>query len=173
MWPVIASGSIRWTDKELEVGSYRIPANRVVVMPFACMFRGDRWGNPDTFLPERWLSEPHTDNHTNITHTQLPVRPDSQAASDKQGVRDGLAGQNDAWTSHAFVPFSYGPRNCAGQSLAKYVTPIVLGHCFWRFDFKEAHEGGLPTSGKWFITWAPRGGVHVSVKERRGPGAHH
>ena len=65
------------------------------------------FNHPAHFIPERWL--PHT-------HSDYPkfAKPD----------------QKDI-----FEPFSVGPKNCIGKSLAYAEMKLILSRFLWRFDF--------------------------------------
>ena len=76
--------------------------------------------HPEGFWPERWL-----------------------LASSKDGARgeksDVPAGFTHA--EHAFVPFSYGPMNCVGKSLALKEMRVVVCAIVQRFRMKEEGPG--------------------------------
>jgi cytochrome P450 len=53
-----------------------------------------------------------------------------------------------------FKPFSHGPRNCVGQSLAVAECRLIVARLFWEFDVHV-----LPGQDDWvrqrtFLSWA-------------------
>ena len=72
---------------------------------------------PDRFWPERWLQSGST------------------STSDKGTLN-----------TNAFIPFSYGPRNCVGKRLAIVEMQMVVALLVQRFDFSVAAECDL---NKW------------------------
>uniref|UniRef100_A0A0G4I6W2 Cytochrome P450 n=1 Tax=Chromera velia CCMP2878 TaxID=1169474 RepID=A0A0G4I6W2_9ALVE len=260
-WPVVNSGTIRTTRTEpVKVGEYVIPPNTPVIVPFGVIFNDKRWGDPENFRPERFLSEEEEEEEQETegkgaagekrgeedeleradrsmktmgmafaNASPIPVggdaddwqaeerwkawereqkrlnsvsdssplsgecleeverqtgtlaggvstcdasqlaegerlRASSADLSGGSGEKEGSVKVDEEFVSQAFVPFSFGPRNCAGQTLAKIGSRLVLAALFKKFDFEPVH---LPKDGKWFITFAPKGGVRVRVKERK------
>jgi len=72
-------------------------------------------------------------------------------------------GAVDDWCKECFIPFSYGPRTCAAQTLGKITTRMTIASIFKSLDFDPEH---LPTEGHWSVTLTPRGGVRVRPKMR-------
>jgi len=104
-------------------GKY-VPAGSVVGIAQFAAYRSSRhWVDPLTFAPERWL----------------PGDPASHRyAADRRDV---------------FKPFSYGPRNCVGQSLAVAECRLIVAKLFRRFDVQV-----LPGQEGWirqrtFLSW--------------------
>lgn len=64
--------------------------------------------------------------------------------SSKSGVRDDKA---------AFNPFSLGPHNCPGQSLAWLELRLILANLLWTFDVSVAPGVDLPVWEKQGIWW--------------------
>lgn len=90
-------------------------------MPFFILHRSpELWEEPDRFKPERWLT----------------------AGCDHL---DGKSGQ-----PLRYCPFSQGPRNCAGQSMADMNVRAILAALWGRFTFKPVGDvsggkgGGAP-----------------------------
>lgn len=79
----------------------------ISIRPYAISRSEDYFANPDTFVPERWLSK---------------------------GDRPAEYG-NDRLT--ASNPFSVGHRNCIGKSLAWAEMRLVLAKMMFEFDFEE------------------------------------
>lgn len=67
---------------------------------------------PDAFVPERWLPECTTE-------------PTSSFYGDRRG---------------ASQPFSVGPRNCLGKSLAYNEMRVILARLLWNFDMELCEE---------------------------------
>ena len=80
---------------------------------------------PDSFLPERWLSE----------ERRLALEPKI------------FTSQNYINNTAAFIPFSSGPANCPGQSLAWMEMRMVVTVMISRFDMKLDPSYN---SQKWF-----------------------
>jgi len=56
MYPAVPSGTIRITDRPINLGGHQLPAGQPVMMPFWAIHRSPRlWTDPDSFKPERFL----------------------------------------------------------------------------------------------------------------------
>jgi cytochrome P450 len=53
----------------------------------------------------------------------------------------------------AFQPFSLGPHNCPGRSLAYLEMRLILARIIWNFNMKPVNGSDLPTWGKQKIYW--------------------
>ncbi|KAJ8507214.1 hypothetical protein ONZ45_g10397 [Pleurotus djamor] len=107
LFPGVPSGSQRVNPSTSEprvVGKYEIPPGTSVIMPHYVMHRDPQRFSPlpDSFLPERWLPR----------EMQIKLEPDIYGRAD---ASDGHLVRHD---TTAFIPFSYGPSNCAGKNLA-------------------------------------------------------
>lgn len=75
---------------------------------------------PDEFLPSRWLAK------------------DGQVET-KSGLRPNVLNQS------AFIPFSYGPANCVGKTLAWQEMMTIVSLLIQKFELRFAqgfdHEG--------------------------------
>ncbi|KAJ7865599.1 cytochrome P450 [Mycena olivaceomarginata] len=89
-----------------------IPEGTSVVVPPYTMHRDTRYfsPSPDKYLPERWLGG---DNATG-TNCKFVVNED------------------------AFIPFSTGPANCAGKSLAMLEIRMVVAYVMQAFELRFA-----------------------------------
>ncbi|KAI4195527.1 MAG: hypothetical protein LQ350_007160 [Teloschistes chrysophthalmus] len=88
------------------VADQYLPAGTVVSIPqLAAYSSSDNFFEPTLFLPERWLAQQND--------------PSSPYAKDRRDV---------------FVPFSLGPHNCPGRSLALLESRLMLAKLLWRFD---------------------------------------
>eukprot|EP00877_Chromochloris_zofingiensis_P000654 jgi/Chrzof1/1058/Cz01g38230.t1 len=101
-----APRELEWEDlKQLPylVGPYKVPANTVVATPlFAIQNTVHNWEEPEALRPERWLDVP----------VETFVHNSKRGGDGKKGI--------------TFMPFSEGPRNCVGQSLAKMEVYTLL-----------------------------------------------
>ncbi|KAB2109095.1 hypothetical protein AG0111_0g2556 [Alternaria gaisen] len=88
-----------------------VPQGATVSVSIFAAFRSpDNFSNPLSFVPERWI----------------PTDPlYEQYANDNRDV---------------FQPFSFGPRNCIGRSLALYVIRLVAARLLWSYDFELCEE---------------------------------
>ena len=77
------------------------------VYQLAAYSSSTNFSQPESFIPERWLSD--TD----------PDYPNSTASDHKD----------------VFQPFSVGPKNCIGKQLAYAEMKLILSRFLWRFDF--------------------------------------
>ena len=99
-----------------------VPAGTAIDIPLYSLFRSSKYFNPDPdeFRPERFLT------------------------ANTKGIRKkGQGTENEGFCTtaknfSAFIPFSYGPANCVGRSLAiielRAVTALMIRH----FDMKLA-----------------------------------
>ncbi|EKM55979.1 uncharacterized protein PHACADRAFT_174150 [Phanerochaete carnosa HHB-10118-sp] len=129
LYPVVPSGTQRAPERGsggFVAGPHFIPEWTSIRAPTWSLHRDARnFAQPDAFLPERWLA------------------PEDRDAT-------GLASPGGAHDMRAFVPFSYGPRNCVGKNLAMVEMKVVLTHMLQRLRlrFEEgfdpvAWESGL------------------------------
>lgn len=85
---------------------------------------------PDEFWPERW----------SVTSKNLPS--EAAVAAKEQVVEDWVLDRA------AYIPFSYGPGNCVGKSLALVELRYIIAMLVWRFDFDfEAEFGEMVRRG--------------------------
>jgi cytochrome P450 len=119
-----------------------IPEQTQVTLHTYSIHRDARYfHNPEVFLPERWFSS-------------------------KGDAADAPAGEHDVT---AFIPFSYGPANCAGKNLAVMEMRMVLCWMLRRFRFSkvpgihyEAWEGQIRD---WFLVNVRPLVVNVSLRD--------
>ncbi|KAL7928659.1 cytochrome P450, partial [Trichoderma chlorosporum] len=119
-------------------GKY-IPAGTAIsVFQEATYHNPEHWAEPDSYIPERWLSKSHPFN-------------DSRFENDNRAV---------------FKPFSYGPRDCVGKNLAYSEMRLIVARMFYQFDFKLAPEqDDWHSSQRTFLAWE-RKPLYVYLKRR-------
>ncbi|RDL34574.1 Cytochrome P450 ClCP1 [Venustampulla echinocandica] len=106
---------------------HMIPEKMTVSVPCWATFQSkSNFVSPDVFLPERWLSEHQGDDS--------PYKNDNKSS---------------------FHPFSMGPHNCIGQTLAWVEMRIILSRLLWNFDIEVPDGKVLPswTQQKIYWTW--------------------
>ena len=107
--------------------------------------------DPDVFWPDRWLRAdsakrtPKTSEDSEASSTYAYTRTDDEKEEKENGKSksDEVTVTNNA---AAFIPFSYGPENCAGRNLALVEMRMVVALLIQRFEFRFA-EGYDPR--KW------------------------
>jgi cytochrome P450 len=88
------------------------PQVKVSIPHYAAYHHPLNFSSPSTFAPERWLPTSHP-LHTSIY------------ASDKKEV---------------LQPFSVGPRNCIGMTLAYHEMRLIMANLLWHFDVEVSEE---------------------------------
>lgn len=95
------------TDGGQCIGENLVPAGTTVgVNHFIATHHPDNFYQPESFLPNRWMSE---------FRDKAPFDQD-----DKESAQ----------------PFSFGPRNCLGKNIAKAELRLLLVKLFYRFDWQ-------------------------------------
>jgi hypothetical protein len=95
------------------IAGYQVPGWTMVgVHALSATHSRANFREPDTFIPERWL-------------TSSTSNPSSPFYNDNRG---------------ASQPFSYGPRNCLGKSLAYNEMRVILARILWNFDLELCAE---------------------------------
>lgn len=67
---------------------------------------------------------------------------------------------------HVVQPFSVGPRNCIGQSLAWAELRTILARLVWNFEMRICEESRGWERQKVHILWQ-KGGLMVRLRGRR------
>jgi len=118
--PPILSGVQRAAEKGTGgrvVGSIFIPEGTSAFIHTYSLQRDPRYFSPlpDSFLPERWLSEEH-----------------------RRALEPKIFNSHQTYVNNttAFIPFSLGPANCPGQNLAWVEMRLVVSVMISRFDMK-------------------------------------
>ena len=127
MLPVVSVMG-RAPNKDTKVGPYKIPAGTLVGTPlFAIQNTIHNWDEPEQFKPERWLGVPIECYVYNSKEQHAPGDL-AAASSSKRGI--------------TLMPFSEGPRNCVGQSLAKMEVITLLAKLLANFRIELTPEMG-------------------------------
>ncbi len=74
------------------------------------------------------------------------------------------------FSPHEWFPFGGGIRRCIGMAFALYEMKMIVAAVLARTSL-TINETAPPTMVRRSITLAPKGGVHVKLKERRSVGA--
>ena len=124
-------------------------------MPLYTLLRDPRYFSPapEEFWPDRWLA-PGMRKRT----------PRQSTPGDSPSNDLGTDGMNPA----AFIPFSYGPANCAGRTLAIVELRVIVALLMQRFDM-ELDEGYDPRDWNdkledWFIMQTGKLPVMLTVR---------
>ncbi|KIP08448.1 hypothetical protein PHLGIDRAFT_23489 [Phlebiopsis gigantea 11061_1 CR5-6] len=102
------------------IGPYFVPGGTPVSIHVYSLHRNPEEFSPlpDTFWPERWL-----------TRNEYTL-PTGEVLSKDQVVTNRAA----------FVPFSFGPQNCAGKALASVELRVVISALVQKFEVRKAKE---------------------------------
>ena len=152
MLPVV-SVMARAAARPSRIGKFTVPAGTIVATPlFAIHNTARNWDAPNEFRPSRWAGVP----------VEAYVCDSGVAAAAGGGGKRGIA----------FMPFSEGPRNCVGQSLAKMEVMALLAKLLGSFHVELAPEmggrAGVRARESTHLTLQPAG---TSGRRRRpGPG---
>jgi cytochrome P450 len=111
MRPVATIGAAHYTTGDVFYKDYFIPKNTVIALVMSVIHYDDRYGDPDTFRPERF-----------IDHTLR--------AGAYVGMRDPLERDH--------FGFGVGRRICPGMHLAENSVFITLAKILWAFEVRPA-----------------------------------
>ena len=129
--------------KDTTLLGHKIPVGTTVMScPWALGASKDLWG-PDAleFNPDRWIVSNDSD------------RPRTSA-------------KGGAVSNYAFSTFSYGPRNCIGQQIARAELECLVARLVGRFRFSLTDEDlRKPVMAGGIIVAKPIGSMNVSVSE--------
>lgn len=140
LFPPVPSGSERaplpGTGSKI-FGEHVIPEGNSVNIPTYALHRDPRYFAPlpDTFWPERWII---AEENSNFSDGSAPgVSPEKNTLLETE-EGDKAPKRKITHNMSAFIPFSYGPRNCVGMRLAMLEMRIVLSLLVRKFDFAPA-----------------------------------
>lgn len=119
------------------VPSRYLPPGTAYSMPPWCIQRDSRnFSFPLSFWPERWLI---ASGQLRLEDARLPPSPSPGLASylEDPSLYKSL-GQKFKFVHNevAFIPFSYGPMNCAGKGLAMLEMRTVVTALLQRFEMR-------------------------------------
>lgn len=110
-------------------------------MPPYALARDPRYfsPNPDTFWPDRWL---YSSNSNESKGALAPVWFEDKTTHvfglGLENSSSSLIDDEDEVVTNtaAFIPFSFGPANCAGRNLALVEMRIVVALLIQRFEMR-------------------------------------
>ncbi|KAL5522514.1 hypothetical protein ACEPAG_8530 [Sanghuangporus baumii] len=113
------------------IGDHFITEGTAVVVPPYVLFRNPAYfsPSPDTFWPDRWLHH-NAVKRTPHSAASEPTAPLSKPESDSEVITN----------TAAFIPFSYGPAQCAGRTLGLVEMRMVTALLMQRFEFQFAGD---------------------------------
>lgn len=116
----------------------------------------------DDFKPDRWLAGKSTSSGRTGPSTSPETAAAAVASDADRGL--GFKALQDPWT------FSIGPRDCAGQALARLELQVVIAAVVGNFSMKLAPEvggwKGLLGRKMYHTTLQIRGGLPVILTPR-------
>eukprot|EP00884_Botryococcus_braunii_P022864 jgi/Botrbrau1/9261/Bobra.180_1s0018.1 len=157
MWAPAALNTIRQTQYDLKLGGkFWLPKGTVVWMPlYSIMRSAANWEDPDCFQPERFLLD------------GAELAKSDKTADDAHGLSSHSNGE---WPAKRYIPFSEGPRNCVGLSLANVLMPTTLAALYSRFTFSLAPQMGGPQGVEaretFHVMLGIKGGLHMFCQRR-------
>ncbi|EJD01469.1 cytochrome P450 [Fomitiporia mediterranea MF3/22] len=136
------------------LGNKFIPEKTAVDVPLYVIFRDPRYFSPapEEFWPDRWLN------------SEMKKRTPKQMEYSAEKAET----ETETMTSAAFIPFSYGPANCAGRALAMAELRMVVALLVQRFDMR-LEEGYDPKEWNdkledWFVMLTGKLPVVLTVR---------
>ncbi|KAI5120968.1 hypothetical protein M0805_006640 [Coniferiporia weirii] len=120
------------------LGEYYVPEGTAVSVAFYAATRDPRYFSPapEEFWPERWIRAQSSHN-PDILPNKAETGKDNANSSPAPGADADAPFIHD---TAAFLPFSYGPANCAGRNLAILELRVVVALLMQRFKMRLAKE---------------------------------
>ncbi|BDA50154.1 Cytochrome P450 3A13 [Coccomyxa sp. Obi] len=166
--PVASSGTTRRARRDMDLGGYLVPKGSLLLVPFDAVhhFPGNWPQDPDAFIPERWA----VPSAELASSKGIPI---PEVASDDliYSTADSKTDDDAAATGpKRFLPFSTGPRQCIGQSLARIMHDVTVARLTAHFTFELAPRMGGPAGVDAAeinrLTLQPGGGMWMRVHPR-------
>ncbi|KAF2141517.1 uncharacterized protein K452DRAFT_327154 [Aplosporella prunicola CBS 121167] len=125
LYPPVPQGMPRRTPSAgCVVAGESVPGDVTIFLTHWAAYRSARnFALPNDFIPERWLTGPDAD---------------ARFAHDDKSV---------------LQPFSVGPRNCLGKSLAYHEMRLLLANMVWSFDIELCEESRNWAHQKQWFLW--------------------
>ncbi|KAK9852579.1 hypothetical protein WJX84_011218, partial [Apatococcus fuscideae] len=161
MLPVNAIGTVRQTDRAIQLGEYKIPKGlNVWVSSYAAHNNPKYWDEPEVFKPERFL-QPGAEN------VPEPKYPEATANGH---LPNGTAKTGSGTKAKRFFPFSQGMRNCVGKNLGELTVQAFMAVFCSHFTVQLAPEmggvEGVRERQEIMLTLRPHGGMWVHAIPR-------
>eukprot|EP00798_Chlamydomonas_sp_ICE-L_P025036 gene25036-10683_t len=143
--PVASLVPSRYTEEELQLGEYTVPAGTHIFIPQISLHNSKHnWRDPDAFMLERWLEDEAT-----------------------AGV--GQDGAPPLVNKAAYIPFSEGHRNCIGMNQAYMMartTALTILSRFWlEVDEKKMGDRQYNIDNSCLVlVMVLRDGCHLKVR---------
>lgn len=149
LYPISANGTIREIQQEGgyeartsipgENGHITIPNKTTVLVHTFTLHNGTSWSDPATFQPQRWLCSSVMDSTS--MDEKLEIDEDAASQFVSGSAYGGCGKRVDELT---FLPFGFGPRNCAGMQLALQqmritITSILLAGFSFEFSKEDIY----------------------------------
>ncbi|PFH55243.1 hypothetical protein XA68_10294 [Ophiocordyceps unilateralis] len=137
LYPPVADLPPRVSTGGIVGGKYVPPGTRIFVSLWATFRNPAYFKDATSFRPERWLPKTH---------------PQYDAAFEDDNRL-------------AVRPFSYGPRDCVGQSLAYAEMRLIAAKFLFCFDFDRLRRGDWLEPQRNFILWE-KGPLELNLRPR-------
>ncbi|KAG2423034.1 hypothetical protein HXX76_015550 [Chlamydomonas incerta] len=139
LMPPASGGTVRAVPRDIQLAGHMVAKGTMLWIPFYAMQRSERvWGaDAAQFRPERWLAGA---GGAGVGGGQGPAAAAAAAAA--AADEDDIVRAADTQSARGFLPFSEGPRNCVGQSLALLELRTALALLCGKFRFRLADDMG-------------------------------
>jgi cytochrome P450 len=102
-----------------------------------------------------------------FTHRHPDFWPNPEGFDPERFTPEAIASR----PKYAYFPFGGGPRVCIGNNFAIFEAIVVLAMTARRYRFDLLPEKSVSITPEALITLRPKGGITVTVHERRTEGA--